>query len=136
MVDTSVFVAALKSADGASRQVLRLCLSGRFVPAMRQKLFLEFEEVMGREALFKRCPITEQERAVLFRGFLAVSKWVDIFFLWRPYLPDEGDNHVLELAVAVAATTIVTHNIRDFSGELRFPQVQVYTSAQFLKMMR
>ena len=41
-VDTSVFVSALRSADGASRQVLRLALEGGIEPVMGQKLFLEY----------------------------------------------------------------------------------------------
>ncbi len=34
VVDTSVFVAALKSRDGAAREVLRLCLQGELSPIM------------------------------------------------------------------------------------------------------
>jgi predicted nucleic acid-binding protein len=38
------------------------------------------------------------------------------YFLWRPYLKDPKDDHVLEVAVASKAKIIVTHNIRDFKG--------------------
>jgi len=53
VVDTSVFVSALKSADGASRQVLRLCLQGELVPLMGQKLFMEFLDVFQRPGLVR-----------------------------------------------------------------------------------
>jgi len=54
--------------------------------------------------------------------------------LWRPNLPDEGDNHVLELAVAGSAQTIVTSNVRDFQrGELRFPDLEILTPRQFME---
>jgi hypothetical protein len=36
-----------------------------------------------------------------------------VYFLWRPNLPDEADNHLIELALAGAAQTIVTHNLND-----------------------
>jgi len=53
---------------------------------------------------------------------------------WRPNLPDEGDNHVLELAVAAGDAPIVTFNRRDFRiGELRFPGIIVQTPGAWLK---
>lgn len=133
VVDTSVFVSALKSSQGASRAVLRLCLESEIAPLMGHKLFLEFEDTLRRPGLFDSSPADEVEREVLFHGFLGVCRWVSVYFLWRPNLPDEGDNHVLELAIAGGAGVVVTHNISDFAGELRF-SVQVMTPAQFLRM--
>ena len=44
-------------------------------------------------------------------------------YLWRPNLKDEGDNFIMEIAVAAWPCTIVTHNLKDFvRAELRFPQ--------------
>ena len=136
VVDTSVFVAALKSADGGSRQVLRLCLLGDLSPLMGHKLLLEFEDVIRRPGLFETSPATPEDRDALFHGFLSVCRWVSIYFLWRPNLPDEADNHVLELAVAGGATVVITHNVSDFIGELRFPDVQILTPRQFLALKR
>jgi putative PIN family toxin of toxin-antitoxin system len=136
VVDTSVFVAALRSAEGSAREVLRLCLQGKLSPIMGHKLFLEFEDVFRRPGLFDTSPATSADREVLFDGFVSTCQWVNIFFLWRPNLPDEGDNHVLELAVAGGAAWVITHNVTDFAGELRFPGVRVVTPGQFLKLMR
>ena len=70
----------------------------------------------------------------MFEALLAVSEWTPIYFLWRPNLPDEGDNHVVELAVAGGAQAIVTGNIRDFARmELRFAGLAVMEPAEFLK---
>jgi uncharacterized protein len=61
---------------------------------------------------------------------------VNVFFLWRPNLRDEGDNHVVEIAIAGGAETIVTHNKRDFAGgELKF-DFAVMTPAEFLRKTR
>ena len=58
-------------------------------------------------------------------------------FLWRPNLSDEGDNHVVELAVAGMADTIITNNERDFvRGELRFDALRVESPATFLGRWR
>jgi putative PIN family toxin of toxin-antitoxin system len=137
VLDSSVFVSALKSANGASRAVLRLCLQGRCLPLFGQKLMAEYEDLLGRPRLFENSPLSESERKELFDALLSVSGWVPVFFLWRPNLPDEGDNHVLELAVAGAAMTLVTHNVRDFRhGELRFPVPEIMTPAEFLEDWR
>src|SRR5580658_3291232 len=134
VVDTSVFVAALKSSGGASRAILRLCLNRRCRPLMGEKLFAEYEDVLGRSELFGASPLSARERMQLFDAFLSVCEWIPVFFLWRPNLPDESDNHLIELAVAGVATKLVTHNVRDFrGGELRFPQFQMETPAEFLK---
>ena len=124
------------SADGGARAVLRLCLQGELSPVMGHKLFSEFVDLFERPKLFARSPTSESDRRELFEGFVAKCRWVEIHFLWRPNLPDDGNNPVLELAVAAGAETVVTHNLADFRGELRFPGVSVLTPAQFLKSMR
>lgn len=104
---------------------------------MGHALFAEYEDLMGREAVFAKSPLSKMERDELFDAYLSVSEWITIFFLWRPNLPDEDDNHLIELAVAGAATCLITHNRRDVStGELKFPQLAILTPAQFLKHWR
>ncbi len=137
VIDTSVLVAALIGAKGASREIIRLCLRRRCQPVMGEKLFNEFEAVTGRAELFRRSPLAQPEREELLNAFLHVCEWVPVFYLWRPNLPDEGDNHLIELAVAGAAATIVTQNVRDLRrGELLFPQLGIETSAEFMTRWR
>jgi predicted nucleic acid-binding protein len=51
--------------------------------------------------------------------------------LWRPNLPDEADNHLIELALAGNADTIVTTNTKDLAhGELRFPGLKILSPAK------
>lgn len=101
---------------------------------MGAKLFLECESVLVRPELFRRCPLSPAERQEFFAGFAAACDWVPVYYLWRPNLPDEGDNHFLELAVAGGAGSIVTQNIRNFRrAELRFPGIAVLTPEEFLQ---
>ena len=137
VVDTSVLVSAMGSPGGGSRAVLRKCLEGQSKPLVGEKLFLEYEDVFGREEPFARSTLSREEREELVDAFLSVCEWTMVFYLWRPNLPDEGDNHLIELAVAGGASLIITHNVKDFKrGELRFPQVRVETPGEYLKRTR
>lgn len=95
-------------------------------------LFSEYEDVLGRDNLMKKCPLTPRDRLVLLEAFLSVCEWVKVYYLWRPNLPDEGDNHLIELAVAGAAEAIITNNMRDLKGgDLHFPKTRIVTPKQF-----
>ena len=50
----------------------------------------------------------------------ARSHLQQIFFLWRPLLPDPKDDMLLELAVAARCQSIITYNVRDFVGAEKF----------------
>jgi hypothetical protein len=56
---------------------------------------------------------------------------------WRPNLPDEADNHLIELAMAGGAAAIITHNVRDIRrGELLLNGLRVHTPAEYLEETR
>lgn len=133
VIDTNIFVSALLKADTAPRQILRTCLEGKVLPLMSNPLFTEYEDLLNRGRLFKNCPLTYEERDTFLNDFLSVCKWVNIYYLWRPNLRDEADNHLIELAIAGNATCIVTGNIKDFQGsELLFPHLKIYTAREFI----
>ena len=77
---------------------------------------------------------TAQERQQVLAALAQRGRWVTIYYGWRPNLPDEADNHLVELALAGGAAGIVTHNVRDLGrGELVFEQLRVLTPAQCLE---
>lgn len=134
VVDTNVLVSAILSPDGAAREVLRRCLTGKAQPLIGNALFLEYEDVLSRAELFREAVVGPVERAVLLDAVLAVCQWINVAFLWRPNLPDESDNHLVELAVAGNAQWIVTRNTRDFTaGELVFDSFCIATPGDWLK---
>lgn len=126
VVDTSIFVSALIGTTGPSREVIRYCLQGIYQPLMGNALFLEYESVIKRESIQRNCKLSKSEIKVLLEAFLSVCQWVNIYYLWRPNLIDEADNHLVELAVAGHASVIVTNNIKDFhKTELLFPNLSI-----------
>lgn len=133
VVDANVLVGAfLSKAGGVNREVIRRCLKREAQPLLGVTLFSEYEDVLGRDNLMKKCPLTPRDRLVLLEAFFSVCEWVKIYYLWRPNLPDEGDNHLIELAVAGAADAIITNNTRDLKGgNLHFPQTRILTPKQF-----
>ena len=133
VVDTNVFIGACLG-TGACSRVVAACLRGEHSPLMGAALMFEYEEVLGRPQLFDNCRLDAGEREELLDIFLAGCRWTRIYYGWRPNLPDEGDNHLIELAVAGSASHIVTRNRRDLmSRELKFPGLAVTTPEQFLK---
>ena len=132
VIDTNVFVAGLRSAGGASRQVLRRALEGCYQPLFGNALWQEYCDLLGRDVW--GVDTTAQERQQVLAALAQRGRWVTIYYGWRPNLPDEADNHLVELALAGGAAGIVTHNVRDLGrGELVFEQLRVLTPAQCLE---
>lgn len=123
--DTNVLVAALLRDGGSARQILRACLRDQYHPVLGPALFAEYENVLGRTELFADAVLSSDERTEVFNAFLSCCRWVEVYYGWCPNLPDEADNHLIELAVASQARVIVTRNLRNLTrGELRFPDLQ------------
>ncbi len=126
VIDTNVFVAAMRAEGGASREVLRRVLQGRYTPLLGNALWLEYEDVLGRPIWTPAT--TDDERRAIMAALASKGKWVSIYYGWRPNLPDEGDNHLVELAVAGGAAAIVTHNVADLrEGGMAWPELRILT---------
>ncbi len=133
VVDTNVFIGACLGSNASSR-VIAACLRGQCTPLMGTALLMEYEDILGRGEIFARSPLSSGEREELLDIFLSICQWTRIYFGWRPNLPDEGDNHLIELAVAGGAMRIVTYNLRDLQGKgLKFPGLAVLSPDQFLQ---
>lgn len=133
VIDANVFIGACLG-RGAANQVVAQCLQGTLQPLMEPALMTEYEDVLGRQALFARSRLDSAERDELFDIFLGRCRWTRIYFGWRPNLRDEGDNHLIELAVAGGADCIVTRNLRDLNtAQLKFPDLRILTPEHLLR---
>ena len=134
VVDTSVFISALIGSTGSSRELIRRCLKGEYQPLMGNALFLEYESVMQRKEIISQCSLTNTEIYTLLVSFINVSQWISIYYLWRPNLKDEANNHLIELAVAGNAQIIVTKNVKDFqNAELVFPNLSILRPEEIIR---
>ena len=132
VIDTNVFVAGLRSAGGASRMVLRRVLEGKFQALFGNALWSEYQDLLGRPVWGEGT--NADERQQVLAALARQGRWVTVYYGWRPNLPDEADNHLIELALAGGAQAIVTHNVRDLrGGELRLGKLRVMTPAQCLE---
>jgi putative PIN family toxin of toxin-antitoxin system len=132
VLDTNVFVSALRSRRGASHRLLKLVGRGKFDVALSVPLVLEYEEATKRQS--RRIGLNHADIDDVLDYMCRVGQHHAIHFLWRPQLRDPEDDMVLELAVEAAAQIIVTHNVRDFAGAERFA-VRVVRPQEFLEMI-
>jgi putative PIN family toxin of toxin-antitoxin system len=134
VLDTSVMVAASRSRQGASFQLVSMLPTPRFEIALTIAVYTEWQAVLTRPEHLP--PGVTAEQALGFLRYLAsVAHLQDVHFLWRPFLRDPDDDMVLECAVASSCQFIVTHNMRDFRGTESL-KVRAITPADFLTLLR
>ena len=130
VIDTNVMVAGLRSRRGSAFRLLTLVGTGRFDIHLSVPLVLEYAEVLLRELPHLQVPRSVVEDVLDFHCMVATRH--QIFFLWRPSLPDPDDDMLLELAVTARCNFIITYNTRDFVGVERFA-LQVIEPGAFLR---
>ena len=114
VLDTDVLVAAVRSDRGASRALLISALERRYPVLASVPLMLQYESVLTRPEHLTAAGISAGDVEVLFNAIALVVEPIRISYLWRPVLPDSGDDLVLETAVNGQADVVVTFNRRHF----------------------
>ena len=131
IIDTNVFLSALRSSQGASFLLLMLVgKSDRFEINLSVPLVLEYEDVAKRPELVPN--MSGQNIDDILDYLCSVAKRHSIFFLWRPFLKDPKDDMVLELAVEAQCDYIITFNQKDFVGSEQFG-IKTVTPQKFLR---
>lgn len=132
VIDTCVFISALRSKNGASYKLLSLIDSSKFKFNLSVPLVLEYEAVAKR--MSRALGLTYQDIDDVIDFMCTTGKHRKVHFLWRPNLKDPSDDFVLELAVESESKYIVTYNIRDFLGAKKF-RVKVITPQELLRII-
>ena len=132
VVDTNVFVTALRSKKGASYKLIQLIKKGSFQLNLSVPLAIEYESVAKRT--IGEITLDEKEVDNILDFVVGKANQWKIYYLWRPQLKDPGDDMLLELAVAAGCQYIVTYNLDDFKATEKFGVTPI-TPKQFLEMI-
>ena len=132
MIDTNVLIAALRSSSGASYQILLAADRGDFQMALSVPLLAEYDDVSSRPDVGISIPASAVD--AIIRRLAMVAHKQQIYFLWRPILPDPKDDMVLEVAIASGATHIVTFNRKDLRLASQFG-ITVLPPADFIRLL-
>ena len=114
VLDTNVLIAAVRSDRGASRVLLTAALDRLYPVLVSVPLMLQYESVLMRSEHLAAARISAMDVEVLLDAIALVVEPIRIAYLWRPVLPDPGDDLVLETAVNGRADVVVTFNRRHF----------------------
>jgi putative PIN family toxin of toxin-antitoxin system len=128
VIDTSVFIAALKSNRGASYRLLEMAGDPRWELNISVALALEYEAVGKREA--RKLGIPDSAIDDIVDMLCRTSRHHAVRFRLRPEAPDPDDEFVLELAFIARCDFIVTHNVRHLRVAERFG-IGVVTPGEF-----
>jgi len=130
VIDTNVFIAALRSRRGASHKLFLLLGSEKFEINVSVPLILEYEAVAKRN--LDELLLSEEDIDDILDYICAVANHRKIYYLWRPFLKDPKDDLLVELAVTANCDFIITYNKKDFQGVERFG-IEVLTPKEFLE---
>ena len=133
VLDTHALIAGLRSKRGASFRLLEELGRGTFKITLSVPLVLEYEEILIRQA--SQLGLSKEDVESILDYLCRVANLQEVFFLWRPVLPDLKDDFVLEVAVAGGCDAIVTHNVRDFVGTRSFG-IAVVRPGSFLNELK
>ena len=132
VIDTNVILSSLQSNKGKAFELVSQVGTGMFDCAVSVPLILEYEAVLKNH--LDKGIVSDSDIEDFVDYFCAVGIKTKIFYLWRPYLKDQFDDHVLELAISAGAERVVTYNKRDF---LRAEDlgIKIQTPKEFLAEM-
>ncbi len=116
VLDTSVVATAFRSRHGASRVVLDWVADRLLVPLLTPALFLQYEDVLKRPEQLRVSGLTLAQVDQRLTALASAAEVVTVHYLWRPQLPDPGDELVFEAAVNGRADVLVTYDMRHFTA--------------------
>jgi putative PIN family toxin of toxin-antitoxin system len=111
ILDTNVIISAMRSSTGASYAILLAMHRREITPILSVPLLMEYEEVCKRDGMIPNLNLSQID--IVLDQICETATEQQIFFSWRPFLPDPDDDMLVELAIAANVSYIVTSSIRD-----------------------
>ena len=132
VIDTNVIVSALQSNKGYSFRLVSMLSEQAFRMNISVPLVLEYEAQLKKHlppAIYSAQDIDD------FIDYICeVGRKTPVYYLWRPFLKDPFDDHVLELALASQSKCIVTFNKKYFSN-IEYYGIKAVTPKEFLEIL-
>jgi putative PIN family toxin of toxin-antitoxin system len=136
ILDTDVIVSAIRSAKGASAEIVRRVLRGEIRTELTVAIALEYEAVATRTEHLAAGELSEAEALNVIDALVAVADPVEVHFRWRPQLRDADDEMILEAAINAQDRRIVTFNKKDFAPAVQRFGLGLITPAEFLETLK
>lgn len=130
VIDTNVILSALKSSLGKSFELISKIGTDNFDFVISVPLVLEYESMLKKH--LDKNIFTDSDIDDFIDYLCAAGIKTKIFYLWRPFLKDPFDDHVLEVAINANADIIVTFNKKDFIEASVFG-IKILTPKEFLE---
>ena len=136
VLDTASFVTAIRSSEGAAREVVSLMIRREVVALMDLKLGLEYRDVALRPEHVEASEMSQSEILGLIDVLESASEIVEIFTKPRPLSPDPNDDMILDLAINGLADALITNNTKHFVAAGKRFGVSVLSPSEFLMLVR
>ena len=130
IIDTNVLLSGLKSQKGQSFKLLQKLLNDEFEIAVSVPLILEYEAILKTK--LDRTIFSDEDIDSVINYLCKIGKQIKIFYLWRPFLKDTFDDHILEVALSANCKYIVTYNKKDFTDVKQFG-IEILSPYEFLE---
>ena len=132
-MDTSVVVAGLRSAAGASAKIIGLIQVGEVTLCLDYKLSCEYREVATRLEHREASGLSTRQVRDFISVLEDIAEPIRMKRRYRNLSPDPADDMVLEVAINAIADAIVTHNLRHLKEPGNRFGIRVFTPAEFLQ---
>ena len=130
IIDTNVLLSGLQSNKGQSFKLLQKLLKDEIRIGISVPLVLEYEKILKKQ--LSRTIFTTEEIDSIISYLCKVGVPIKVFYLWRPYLRDPYDDHILEVALSANCKYIVTYNKKDFTDVKQFG-IEILSPYEFLE---
>jgi predicted nucleic acid-binding protein len=117
--DTTSFVTAVRSSDGAVGEVVRMIFRGELVPLMDLKFGLEYRDVALRSEHITASALSKREILELIEAVEAFAEPVEVVMKPRPLSQDPSDDMVLAVAINGRAEALFTSTRNILRGQGR-----------------
>ncbi len=128
VIDTNVVISALLKRESNPALIISLILRGDWRICVTEKIFAEYEEVLGRAKFKKLDQVSVRELLATLRSR---AFWVVPKITIDDAAKDSHDNAFLECALESRANFLITGNIHHFP-EKKFHDTLIVTPSEFV----